>query len=165
MAHTFVSSRVDYCNSIFLSLSQGRPPRSKKQCAFALAGLLLCNCLSVKICAQILSGSLSSTPHILKPFHFLGAYHTGGRLWLDFTASVAIYKYVFIRNNPIGSSGTTQLVHQKQCSRFICFRSRNRILAKSVYCNYFYRSIRKLYFLQILNSKETLCLCQYNECV
>ena len=51
-------------------------PRSRtstsQQCAFASAGPFLWNCLPVKIRAQILSSSLSSTPRLLKSFLFLG---------------------------------------------------------------------------------------------
>ena len=51
-------------------------PRSRtstsQQCAFASAGPLLWNCLSVKTRAQILSSSLSFSPRLLKSFLFLG---------------------------------------------------------------------------------------------
>ena len=73
-------------------------PRSRtstsQPCAFASAGPLLWNCLPLKTRAQILSSSLSSTPRLLKSLLFPGAYRTGGCLWLVFTASGAVYKYV-----------------------------------------------------------------------
>ena len=42
--------------------------------------------------AQILSSSFSSTSRLSKSFLFLGAYRTGGRLWLVFTTIGAVYK-------------------------------------------------------------------------
>ena len=59
---------------------------TSQQCAFASAGPLLWNCLSVKTCAQILSRSFSSTLHLLKSFLFPGAYRTGAyRTLISFT--------------------------------------------------------------------------------
>ena len=64
-----------------LALGQERPPR---RCVLMLqlgrTGPLLWNCLPVRIRAQILSGSISSTRRLHTSFLFPGAYHTGGHL-------------------------------------------------------------------------------------
>jgi|SRR6218665_62369 len=76
------------CNDLIVPRSR---MSTSQQCAFASAGPLLWNCLPVKIRAQILSDSFSSSPRLLKSFLFPGAYCTGGCLGLVFTASGAVY--------------------------------------------------------------------------